>query len=171
MAFNHETIGVMPTIHPTTERLYKAAKEMRGIVGQSAVARTLDVSPQVVKNWEARVLSEGGALVAQQRLGCNANWLLSESGGIFAPPWPLETSGIAVNDIVKPLYPPAKWPFTQVSEKRLALLIARLDGPAAAQAIEQLDDTLDAIVSKWELRAETKKIRLAETGSRIYRFP
>ena len=44
------------------------------------MARLLNVSPQVMKNWEARGVSEGGALLAQKIIGCDANWILNGSG-------------------------------------------------------------------------------------------
>lgn len=70
----------MSEIQPTTARLYEAADQMRDVRGQSAVARLLNVSPQVMKNWEARGVSEGGALLAQKIIGCDANWILSGVG-------------------------------------------------------------------------------------------
>jgi hypothetical protein len=70
----------MSEIQPTTARLYQAADDLRDVKGQSAVARLLNVSPQVMKNWEARGVSEGGALLAQKIIGCDANWILSGAG-------------------------------------------------------------------------------------------
>lgn len=74
--FNSDTIGEVTVIHPTIERLYLAAKELRDVSGQSAVARLLGKTPQVVKNWEARGISSEGALLVQKIIGCDANWLL-----------------------------------------------------------------------------------------------
>lgn len=75
-AFNSKTIDRVTAIHPTIERLYQAAKELRDVSGQSAVARLLGKTPQVVKNWEARGISSEGALLVQKIIGCDANWLL-----------------------------------------------------------------------------------------------
>jgi len=78
--FSLAKIGVM---HPSMVKLYDAAKNSRGVVGQSAVARALVESPQTVKNWEQRGISKGGAVKAQAVFGCNANELLdtrSETG-------------------------------------------------------------------------------------------
>ena len=69
-------------IHQSAARLYRAAKEMRGIEGQSEIARLLDEFPQTVKNWESRGVSVGGALKAQSRIGCDANWLLNGTGAM-----------------------------------------------------------------------------------------
>jgi len=70
----------MTEIQPTAARLYQAAEQLQDVQGQSAVARLLNVSPQVMKNWEARGVSEGGALLAQKIIGCDANWVLNGFG-------------------------------------------------------------------------------------------
>ena len=66
----------MTEISKTASRLYEAAEKLRDVRGQSAVGRLLGVTPQVMKNWELREVSEGGALLAQRRIGCDANWIL-----------------------------------------------------------------------------------------------
>ncbi|WP_235033957.1 S24 family peptidase [Pantoea sp. 18069] len=68
------------TMHPSIERLYQAAKQIRDITGQSAVARLLNESPQTVKNWETRGVSRSGALTAEATLGVRAAWLLAGDG-------------------------------------------------------------------------------------------
>ena len=67
-------------MHKTMERLYEAAKALKGIQGQSDVGRALNMSPQVIKNWEARGVSKQGRLAAQQLIGCNAIWLETGEG-------------------------------------------------------------------------------------------
>ncbi len=69
-------------MHPVTERLYNAAQALRGISGQSAVARALNESPQTVKNWETRGVSKAGALKAEELLGVRAAWLLTGEGAM-----------------------------------------------------------------------------------------
>jgi phage repressor protein C with HTH and peptisase S24 domain len=84
--FNNECLAI-PTIsamHSTAERLYKAAKELRDVDGQSAVARLLNESPQTVRNWEIRGVSRQGALKAQLVIGCDAYWLLGGDGNMRA---------------------------------------------------------------------------------------
>ena len=61
-------------------RLYEAAKQLKGIEGQSEVARALNTSPQTVNNWEARGISKAGMLKAQSVFGCSANWLETGEG-------------------------------------------------------------------------------------------
>jgi DNA-binding XRE family transcriptional regulator len=73
--------GMPPDIHATMARLYQAAKELRPpIEGQSDLARALNVSPQVVNNWEERGISKDGAITAQQLLGINAVWIRKNEG-------------------------------------------------------------------------------------------
>lgn len=69
-------------MHPVTEPLYNAAQALRGISGQSAVARALNESPQTVKNWETRGVSKAGALKAEELLGVRAAWLLTGEGAM-----------------------------------------------------------------------------------------
>lgn len=71
-------------MHPSIERLYQAAKQIRDITGQSAVARLLNESPQTVKNWESRGVSRSGALTAEAALGVRAAWLLAGDGEMLA---------------------------------------------------------------------------------------
>lgn len=69
-----------PQIHPSMARLYQAAKELKGVTGQSAVARLLNASPQAVKNWEGRGVSKTGALTAEEVIGCSALWITQGTG-------------------------------------------------------------------------------------------
>ena len=72
-------------MHIQMERLYQAAKELRGIEGLSEVALALDQSPQTVNNWERRGISKMGALKAQTAFGCSATWLLTGEGSMRLP--------------------------------------------------------------------------------------
>lgn len=68
-------------MHPSTERLYQvAAQQKPPIVGQSAVAKWLNESPQVVKNWEKRGVSQRGALKLAQQSDVLAGWVLTGEG-------------------------------------------------------------------------------------------
>lgn len=62
-------------MHIQMKRLYEAAKALRGIEGQSDIARALNASPQTINNWEARGMSKPGMLRAQLIFGCSATWL------------------------------------------------------------------------------------------------
>lgn len=110
-AFSAGTIAAMAQMHPTTERLYAAARELRDVTGQSAVARLLDISPQAMKNWEARGVSEGGALKAQQHIGCDANWVLSGNLQMEAVTWTPPTGAHAVQESVGAYKLTRAWPF------------------------------------------------------------
>nr|DAE23276.1 MAG TPA: Repressor protein CI [Myoviridae sp. ctTK08] len=67
----------------TMERLYEAAAE-KEVAGQSALARALGQTPQVVKNWEARGISKNGMLLAQKKLGVSAIWLETGQGEMYS---------------------------------------------------------------------------------------
>jgi len=67
-------------MHMQMRRLYEAAETLRGITGQSDVARALNASPQTINNWEARGMSKAGMLTAQAAIGCSATWLATGEG-------------------------------------------------------------------------------------------
>jgi transcriptional regulator with XRE-family HTH domain len=67
-------------MHEQMKRLYEAARTLRGISGQSDVARALNASPQTINNWEARGMSKSGMIKAQTTFGCSAAWLESGYG-------------------------------------------------------------------------------------------
>lgn len=75
-------------MHESAARLYLAAKEMRGVEGQTQVATLIGAeTPQTVNNWETRGVSKDGALLAQDTIGCDAIWLLTGRGSM-QPGWP-----------------------------------------------------------------------------------
>jgi len=65
------------------ERLYAAAEKLKGIKGQSRLARLLNASPQTVKNWESRGISKQGMLEAQRAIGCSALWIETGEGDMI----------------------------------------------------------------------------------------
>lgn len=70
-------------MHETMVRLYQAAKELKGIDGrgaQSEIARLLDASPQQIKNWEGRGISNKGMIAASKMLGISVYWLETGQG-------------------------------------------------------------------------------------------
>jgi hypothetical protein len=78
-------------MHEHMARLYEAAEQLKGITGQSAVARLLNVSPQRLGNWEDRGISFEGMIDAQERIGCNAVWIRKGLGPMKAgDPIPME---------------------------------------------------------------------------------
>ena len=65
-------------MHETMARLYQAVKELKGIEGrgvQSEIARLLDASPQQIKNWEGRGISNQGMIDISKMLGLSVHWL------------------------------------------------------------------------------------------------
>ena len=79
--FNESKIACM---HETMTRLYQAAKELKGITGQSELARAINASPQTIKNWESRGVSKEGMLEAEKMIGCSALWIKNGDGGMLA---------------------------------------------------------------------------------------
>lgn len=73
-------------MHKQAQRLYEAAKKLKGVYQQAEVARLLGTSSQVIKNWEARGISKGGILAAQTAIGCRAEWLEHGSGPMTGLP-------------------------------------------------------------------------------------
>ena len=67
-------------MHEQMTRLYTAAKDLRDVEGQSAVAKILNMSPQTLNNWEARGISNEGLLKAQEIIGCDAIWVRDGKG-------------------------------------------------------------------------------------------
>lgn len=71
---------IISDMHIQMERLYQAAKELRGIATQAELARALNQSSQTVKNWEARGISKAGLVKAQADIGVSVTWLETGSG-------------------------------------------------------------------------------------------
>lgn len=66
-------------------RLLDAARDLRDVRGQTALARALNVPKQHVTNWKTRGLSKEGALAAQAALGISATYLLEGTGDPLVP--------------------------------------------------------------------------------------
>lgn len=108
--------GTIPSVHASMEKLYQFVDKSIKLSGQSALAHKMKESPQTVKNWETRGISEGGALKAQHLFGCNANWLLGQSEAAKAPD---HASGPMIASDNNGGW---NWPFWSVSPKAYALL-------------------------------------------------
>ncbi|WP_347025382.1 hypothetical protein ABEG10_10715 [Burkholderia cenocepacia] len=80
VAFTSTTICRMRKLHETAERLYLAAKEIRGVEGPASVARLLNESPQLLNNWERRGMSAAGMIHAASVIGCRVEWLKAGEG-------------------------------------------------------------------------------------------
>lgn len=73
---------IIARMHIQMERLYQAARELKGIKTQAELARALNQSSQTVKNWESRGMSKAGMLKAQADIGCSATWLETGLGSM-----------------------------------------------------------------------------------------
>lgn len=70
-------------MHESMERLYRAAKALHGIDDKpSKLARFLEIDHGKVTNWQRRGLSIDGAIIAKEKIGCNAGWLLFNEGSM-----------------------------------------------------------------------------------------
>lgn len=80
--FNHLVFNwqIIEGMNSQMSRLYAAAEKLKGITGQTEVAKLLNISPQRLNNWETRGISAEGLLDAQKIIGCDANWLKDGSG-------------------------------------------------------------------------------------------
>lgn len=67
-------------MHESMKRLYEAVAELKKLRGQSNVARLLGKSPQVLKNWEERGISNEAAIGVQEILGISAVWIREGKG-------------------------------------------------------------------------------------------
>ena len=107
----------MPLMHDSMVRLYEAAKTIKKVEGQSALAVVLGETPQVVNNWEARGISAAGALKAQARIGCDANWLMRGVGAMLLA-----------------------WPFPKVPSKRFADLDSEDRGYVQGRLLQAIEE-------------------------------
>jgi hypothetical protein len=64
----------------TMQRLYAATQELFQVNTQTGVALLLNTSPQVVKNWEKRGISNQGILAIQEKLNVSSNWVKTGKG-------------------------------------------------------------------------------------------
>lgn len=105
--------------HPSMQRLYQAAKELRHVTGQSAVGRLLKESPQTMRNWETRGISQRGAAKAQKTIGCDVTWLLEGKGSMHGRPdlghQPLRTGELGTPGWDQP--PAADGPTTPMAQQ------------------------------------------------------
>lgn len=66
-------------------RLLEAAGA-RGVFGRKGLVTALEQTTYTVANWAVRGVSKDGALIAEQKFGCSAAWLLtglSSAGTLF----------------------------------------------------------------------------------------
>lgn len=63
--------------HASLERLLSFTNETVGLSGHANLAAALLESEQTVTNWAKRGVSKAGAMKAQAKFGCSANWVLT----------------------------------------------------------------------------------------------
>ena len=72
-------------MHPSMLRFYEAMKALKGVEGQSAAAKVLNMSPQKLNNWESRGISAEAAIEVECTIGCRAAWLRNGNGEMLSP--------------------------------------------------------------------------------------
>ena len=121
-------------MHETMVRLYQAAKELKGIDGrgaQSEIARLLDASPQQIKNWEGRGISNRGMIDASKILGISASWLKTGQGDIRdIQPYSLERLDIYMDTLQERLIHARKQ--KKMSQAELGAAIGKSQSSIAA---------------------------------------
>lgn len=85
--FMYHTMAFM---HPSMKRLYDSALHKLGDRLQADVARRMNVSSQVVSNWEKRGISQEGAIEAERAYGVSAAWLIDGKGNMLLSGIPKE---------------------------------------------------------------------------------
>lgn len=65
-------------MHWSMKKLYAYTAEHHGVMGLSALANYLNISPQRICNWQSRGISKEGALMMQCLLGIDAIALLEQ---------------------------------------------------------------------------------------------
>ena len=69
------------TMHESMQRLYQAAETLKHIESKPAkLAKFLEVDHGKVTNWQRRGVSRDGALIAKEKIGCNAGWIVFNEG-------------------------------------------------------------------------------------------
>jgi hypothetical protein len=120
----NNTLFVVPTIlrmdeiHPSMARLYRAAKIAKDANGQAHLAKGMNESAQTINNWEARGISERGALKAQKIYHCDANWLIDGDASFFPAKGIAPVSAMPANEPAVPF----GWPFKTVTPHQWELL-------------------------------------------------
>lgn len=82
-------------MHDTMTRLYEAIQTTRGVSGQTPVARLMNVSPQLIRNWEQRGVSLEGMLDAQEIMSVNAVWIRKGDGPMLLGEGRASVDGLA----------------------------------------------------------------------------
>lgn len=100
------TWRTMAYMHPSMQRLYQAALAVSGDSIPADVARRMNTSQQRLYNWEARGISQEGAIEAERAYGVSPRWILDGSG---AQPGPNGSNNVAPMNTVFPAVPLISW--------------------------------------------------------------
>lgn len=91
----------MRPMHATMDRLYLAARIIKGIEGPAELGRLLNQSPQTITNWQSRGMSKSGMIASQAALGVSVTWLETGKGDMVPGGLP-ETSPVQAAQEMEP---------------------------------------------------------------------
>lgn len=167
-AFTSQTIVCMRKLHETAERLYRAAKELRGVEGPANVARLLNESPQLINNWERRGMSAAGMIRAASVIGCRVDWLKTGVGRMAdegTTKESLQSSNIRTGQHVErhSTTPSVDRTDIEMRARRLAssLTEAAMNGLVSERLISALEGMLEAGISQTAAVSFAKHSRAA----------
>lgn len=116
-------------MNETTQRLFQAAKNLKNINLPSELARFLNVSQQVIKNWEARGVSAKMIPEVSERLGISERWLRTGEGEIIGLGGSIEMSRLdKVKELIEKRFNGSQAEFARAIEKAPAQVNQWLNG-------------------------------------------
>jgi len=162
-------------MHETMRRLYLAAKEMKGIQTKSELARALNESPQVLKNWENRGISKAGMVKADAAIGCSLGWLSTGAGSMeksVTQKW--KTGNLTItNNVDVPLMNvhASMGPGTELPETEIAIDYLRLKKTWAEKTLGKISNItklafIHAIGDSMSPTINAGDILLVDTGNK-----
>lgn len=116
-------------MNETTQRLFQAAKDLKNINLPSELARFLNVSQQVIKNWETRGVSAKMIPEVSERLGISERWLRTGEGEIIGLGGSIEMSRLdKMKELIEKRFNGSQAEFARAIEKAPAQVNQWLNG-------------------------------------------
>nr|DAS68567.1 MAG TPA: Repressor protein CI [Caudoviricetes sp.] len=147
-------------MNETTQRLFQAAKDLKNINLPSELARFLNVSQQVIKNWETRGVSAKMIPEVSERLGISERWLRTGEGEIIGLGGSIEMSRLdKVKELIEKRFNGSQAEFARAIEKAPAQVNQWLNGyrNIGNGAAAQIEDSLSLPRGWLDSQAELKQ--------------
>ena len=147
-AFTCGTLGGMTEMHESADRLYRAARLAlrQDDVSQSELAKLFNTSSQTINNWEARGVSQQGAIEAEEVLGVSPRWILR--GGASEP----RLSTGSSTEVALPAHRAESAHEMNPDYVRFQLLDGAGGMGAGAENADYPEVVKDVFLAKWEVR-------------------